>query len=395
MRITINTSKGLWVKTLESLGLMEVASEQPTQPVSEPTEPFVQPVQDIPGGLTLPDAEVGFPFQELSESAEIAAREGLLEEVAAPPQNGPGAEVLVEDSLDFGELERSEVPEVSSPHRNGREKEPSPTAGGSSRPAAQAPSPISRVSGATAFGSPTVNGPILKGKDAAPNWIQFRRCERRCGLSLNGMGPRSCCPRPWRTCSREIGQGNGASPIDSPEPLWMALRDSDLVLMNTPSEWELMEPIRPGFLSQYAKPAILTGSKNLLLRVAQLEQAGRRDYIVAPAAMEELVWRASLMLGRPAPSRAELPVSRPQRAKPEILIVDEDASARSLISTMLERYGMVCIQAEQGREALDLIRTSPPDAVVSEVLALRYRWIPVAGVRKAGPRAWSMCASCC
>lgn len=28
---------------------------------------------------------------------------------------------------------------------------------------------------------------------------------------------------------------------------------------------------------------------------------------------------------------------------------------------------MVCLQAEQGREALDLIRTSPPDAVVSEV----------------------------
>ena len=28
---------------------------------------------------------------------------------------------------------------------------------------------------------------------------------------------------------------------------------------------------------------------------------------------------------------------------------------------------MVCHQAEQGREALDLIRTNPPDAVVAEV----------------------------
>ena len=373
MRITINTSKGLWVKTLESLGLMEAASEQPAERVPEPPEPFVQPVPEAAGGLIFPDAETGFPFRELSESSEIADTERLVEEITISSQKESEPEEPAEElSSDFGEVERNEIPEAALPRRNGRETEQTPPASAPSRATTQIPSPGSKASvsatASPAAGSPLFKGSILKGKKL--HLIGFNFADvKALRAEFERHGAQVLLPEAMADLQGETSaeKGNGAEPGNPPESLWVALRDSDLVLMNTPAEWELMEPIRPGFLSQYAKPAILTGSKNLLLRVAQLEQAGRRDYVAAPATLEDLVWRVSLMLGRPAPSRAEVPAVRPQRAKPEILIVDEDASARSLITTMLERYGMVCIQAEQGREALDLIRTNPPDAVVAEV----------------------------
>ena len=364
MRITINTSKGLWLKTLESLGLMEVASGQPAESVSELPEPFIQPPQDGPAELSLPDAETGFPFQELSESTEISAQEVAVEKESRSRQEEPDPVEAADDwSSDFEEEEWDETPRASSPQRNGREQDSIASSRKSLLSAAGSPAPTSSASN-----SPIPNGSILRGKTL--HLIGFNFADvKALRAEFERHGAKVLLPEAMADLQEQgsAGEGNGAQPAGSRAPKWAALRDSDLVLMNTPAEWELMEPIRVGFLSQYAKPAILTGSKNLLLRVAQVEQAGRRDYVVAPASMEELVWRASLMVGRPAPSRAELPVSRTKRPNPEILIVDEDASARSLIATMLERYGMVCHQAEQGREALDLIRTNPPDAVVAEV----------------------------
>jgi CheY-like chemotaxis protein len=51
----------------------------------------------------------------------------------------------------------------------------------------------------------------------------------------------------------------------------------------------------------------------------------------------------------------------------QILVVDDDASHRTLICDALEEMGYSCVQASNGREALDLLEGDLPEAVLLDL----------------------------
>jgi signal transduction histidine kinase/DNA-binding response OmpR family regulator len=70
---------------------------------------------------------------------------------------------------------------------------------------------------------------------------------------------------------------------------------------------------------------------------------------------------------RPAPGQAGAPGGEPSRL-PLVLVVDDDAAARDLISRGLQREGFRVVSTGSGEEALRLAREERPDAISLDVL---------------------------
>ena len=51
-----------------------------------------------------------------------------------------------------------------------------------------------------------------------------------------------------------------------------------------------------------------------------------------------------------------------------ILAVDDEAHAREFVSTILEEHGYIAILAEDGEEAMEIIRQNKPDLVILDIL---------------------------
>lgn len=51
-----------------------------------------------------------------------------------------------------------------------------------------------------------------------------------------------------------------------------------------------------------------------------------------------------------------------------ILAVDDEAHAREFVSTILEEHGYTAILAENGEEAMEIIRQNKPDLVILDIL---------------------------
>jgi CheY-like chemotaxis protein len=55
--------------------------------------------------------------------------------------------------------------------------------------------------------------------------------------------------------------------------------------------------------------------------------------------------------------------------KSVILIVDDDAESRKMLSELLTKEGYTVVCAENGRDALDYLNCMIPNRIVSEVLS--------------------------
>ncbi|MCC7450389.1 MAG: response regulator [Anaerolineae bacterium] len=62
--------------------------------------------------------------------------------------------------------------------------------------------------------------------------------------------------------------------------------------------------------------------------------------------------------------------SNPEMSR-TILVVDDDPPMRAIIDIMLRREGYDVVQAEDGREALRLLETLTPDALIVDVMMPR------------------------
>jgi len=58
-----------------------------------------------------------------------------------------------------------------------------------------------------------------------------------------------------------------------------------------------------------------------------------------------------------------------------VIAVDDEAEAREFVSTVLEESGYVSIVAENGEEAMELIRKNRPDLVIMDILMPRQSGI--------------------
>ena len=64
------------------------------------------------------------------------------------------------------------------------------------------------------------------------------------------------------------------------------------------------------------------------------------------------------------PHPAELARGRPAT----VLIADDDPTTLTLLQTTLQNYGMDCQVAEDGEQALQMIRSQPPDVTVLDIM---------------------------
>jgi CheY-like chemotaxis protein len=77
--------------------------------------------------------------------------------------------------------------------------------------------------------------------------------------------------------------------------------------------------------------------------------------------------------GDPPPNRGEYPAERERQAPndpPLILIVDDDRAIRESLVMVLENEGLQCLMAQNGADALDLLRKakSRPDLIVLDLM---------------------------
>jgi len=86
--------------------------------------------------------------------------------------------------------------------------------------------------------------------------------------------------------------------------------------------------------------------------------------------------------------RAAAVPPRPQGGRETILLVEDDASLRRTATRVLEKYGYTVVTANDGQEALALVRSRPaaPDLIISDVVMPRAGGPQLlAALRAAGP----------
>jgi DNA-binding response OmpR family regulator len=67
----------------------------------------------------------------------------------------------------------------------------------------------------------------------------------------------------------------------------------------------------------------------------------------------------------------------------EVLIVDDDASIRTMLAFVFDDAGYVVSEAADGREALDVLRTAPPALIVLDLMMPGIDGVSVLRTRRA------------
>jgi len=118
---------------------------------------------------------------------------------------------------------------------------------------------------------------------------------------------------------------------------------------------------RPG------KPLLVVGTRRSGPQMAMLLDSTAIDFVAAPWTCEEVLARACRLLTR-RPDSIEPPAAAPRDRKLRVVIADDDPTILTLVKTTLVNYGIECRAAGEGDTALEMIRTSPPDAAILDVI---------------------------
>jgi len=133
--------------------------------------------------------------------------------------------------------------------------------------------------------------------------------------------------------------------------------------------------LAPAFVPPPGLPLVFIGGRELLLSLDPGIQARAREFLIDGWQPEEALMRVSFALSRPLAS------IRPGRGtseaaaeggstdlRPEtVVIADDDVSVRTVVQATLQKYGWRCRIANNGVDALQLIRECRPHAAVLDV----------------------------
>jgi CheY-like chemotaxis protein len=112
---------------------------------------------------------------------------------------------------------------------------------------------------------------------------------------------------------------------------------------------------------------VFVGGRDGLLALERQVQAMAREFLMDSWQPEEALVRLSLALSRAAVPDRNGPRPEAPAGRTHVLVADDDPTVLALVRMALENFGMVCIQATDGREALDLARSRRPEAAVLDV----------------------------
>lgn len=110
----------------------------------------------------------------------------------------------------------------------------------------------------------------------------------------------------------------------------------------------------------------------------RIATAGFNGFLVKPIEPSRLLAFVETYL--PAATRAQ-----PRRGG-TILVVDDDALQRKLLAVRLSQMGFTVVTAEDGEEAIEKAVSSPPDAIVSDVLMPKLDGFGLCGAVRRDPR---------
>jgi two-component system, cell cycle response regulator DivK len=154
-----------------------------------------------------------------------------------------------------------------------------------------------------------------------------------------------------------------------------AIRDCDLVVFHVRPETLGSSWLRPGVPVPAVPKLVFTGDQGDLIALAPDVRSQVVDVLVDGGEPEEALMRLAFAVSRTgfavsdrypaAPTVADAPV-RPRRAvdRPTVVLADDDRIVLALMGPMLENYGMSCRSADNGVDALSLLRSEQPDVAI-------------------------------
>ncbi len=138
-----------------------------------------------------------------------------------------------------------------------------------------------------------------------------------------------------------------------------------------------------------AMPVIMLTAVHEIDSVIRCLELGVDDYLTKPFNIPFVKSRiAAVLRGRPARLPDEengVPADHSR-----ILIIDDNAMNRDMLSRRLEREGYAVVAASSGREGLDLIASEDFDLVLLDILMPEMDGYQVLGALKEDPRTFAM-----
>jgi CheY-like chemotaxis protein len=115
------------------------------------------------------------------------------------------------------------------------------------------------------------------------------------------------------------------------------------------------------------RPTVFVGSRDDLLALDPQVQAMAPEFLMDSWQPEEALVRLSLALSPPVGAPRKIPRLAASGGHVHVLVVDDEPAVLSLVCTTLESFGMSCIEASDGAQALELVRSHRPEAAVLDV----------------------------
>jgi DNA-binding response OmpR family regulator len=156
-----------------------------------------------------------------------------------------------------------------------------------------------------------------------------------------------------------------ADVCDSP-----SIRNCDLIVLHVQ---EGMDSAKLEALAGDAAKLVLAGERRDLLEVAGTLPVSAAEFLVGNWEPEEVLMRLALAATRPAAQSKQAvpqpPAVRPRDSvsAPTVVLADDDPVVLTILRGVLGNYGMRCHTAEDGLQALRLIRQIQPQVAVLDI----------------------------
>jgi CheY-like chemotaxis protein len=149
-------------------------------------------------------------------------------------------------------------------------------------------------------------------------------------------------------------------------PALDALADFSLVVTYVHPE-HFASPWLDPALHACDQPTVFVGHRDHLLALEPAVQAMAREFLMDSWQPDEALVRLALaLLQHHAASRRPVP-ALPPAGRIRAVIADDDATLLSLVRTVLANLGMECIDAADGRQALELVRQCRPEVAILDI----------------------------
>ncbi len=109
--------------------------------------------------------------------------------------------------------------------------------------------------------------------------------------------------------------------------------------------------------ASFEKPVLMIAAPAELAQMEGISAERPADVVFPPWEPEEIAFRARRMLDRRGP----------KKKKRTVILADDDPMVASILAPLLEKAGLECRIVGDGRQALDAIRSSPPDAAILDI----------------------------